>query len=86
PNDVECCVVEIPNSKKGASVAVALNRQIDHKAVLEALKLRLPALALPRHFIVFEELPKMGSGKIDFRRTAALVRERIEAGKHKRAK
>ena len=86
PNDVECCVVEIPNSKKGASVAVALNRQIDHKAVLEALKLRLPALALPRHFIVFEELPKMGSGKIDFRRTAALVREQIEAGKHKRAK
>lgn len=79
PEDVECCVVEIPDARRGASIAVALNHEVDRKIVLDKLARRLPALALPRHFFVFEELPKMGSGKVDFRRTAELVMVRISA-------
>ncbi|MFQ5994315.1 MAG: AMP-binding protein [Acidiferrobacterales bacterium] len=79
PDDVESCVVEVPDSKKGASIAVALTRDVDQRQTLGALRRRLPAIALPRHFVVFEELPKMGSGKIDFRQTAVLVMERLKA-------
>jgi acyl-[acyl-carrier-protein]-phospholipid O-acyltransferase/long-chain-fatty-acid--[acyl-carrier-protein] ligase len=33
----------------------------------------LPNIALPRQFVVIEELPKMGSGKIDFRSVTDMV-------------
>ena len=36
---------------------------------------QLPKIALPKQFIRFEELPKMGSGKIDFRTITEMVRE-----------
>ena len=37
----------------------------------------LPNLAIPKHFVVMEELPKMGSGKIDFRKVQELVIEKL---------
>jgi len=37
----------------------------------------LPNIALPKQFVVIEELPKMGSGKIDFRTVTAMVNEII---------
>ncbi|MFQ6021909.1 MAG: AMP-binding protein [Acidiferrobacterales bacterium] len=77
PDDIEYCVVEIPDAKKGASIAVALNRPIDEKKVLKQLTGSLSPLALPRRFFVFDELPKMGSGKVDFRRTTELVLARM---------
>ncbi len=82
PTEIECCVVDIPDAKKGASIAVALNAQIDRKRILGQLSERLPSLALPRHFVAFDELPKMGSGKIDFRRTAELVKAQLNARRH----
>ena len=37
----------------------------------------LPKIALPKIFIVIEELPKMGSGKIDFRTVTNIVRQKL---------
>ena len=34
---------------------------------------QLPNIALPKQFVVIEELPKMGSGKIDFRTVTDMV-------------
>jgi acyl-[acyl-carrier-protein]-phospholipid O-acyltransferase / long-chain-fatty-acid--[acyl-carrier-protein] ligase len=79
PDDAELCVVEIPDAKKGASIAVALDHEVDRKAVLDKLSQRLPPLALPRYFLVLDELPKMGSGKVDFRKTAELVMNRLKS-------
>jgi acyl-[acyl-carrier-protein]-phospholipid O-acyltransferase/long-chain-fatty-acid--[acyl-carrier-protein] ligase len=78
PDDAELCVVEIPDAKKGASIAVALDHDVDRKHVLDKLSQRLPPLALPRHFVVFDELPRMSSGKVDFRKTADLVMARLK--------
>jgi len=78
PDGTELCVVEIPDAKKGASIAVALDHEVDRKDVLDKLSQRLPPLALPRHFVVFDELPKMDSGKVDFRKTADLVLARLK--------
>jgi acyl-[acyl-carrier-protein]-phospholipid O-acyltransferase/long-chain-fatty-acid--[acyl-carrier-protein] ligase len=34
---------------------------------------QLPNLSLPKEFVVIEEFPKMGSGKIDFRSVTNMV-------------
>ncbi|MFQ5937267.1 MAG: AMP-binding protein [Acidiferrobacterales bacterium] len=79
PEDVEFCAVAVPDAKRGASIAIAVTKEIDEQAVLQALGEQLPALSLPRHFLVLDELPKMASGKVDFRRAQELVAARLNA-------
>ena len=68
PEDVSCCVVEIPHPTKGAEIAVAFSSENYNKLKLSLqLKLELPAIALPKRFFVLEEMPLSGNGKIDFR-------------------
>jgi acyl-[acyl-carrier-protein]-phospholipid O-acyltransferase/long-chain-fatty-acid--[acyl-carrier-protein] ligase len=74
PDDIECCVVEVPDARKGAMIAVALNGKLNEQKLADSLKKELPAIALPRKYLFFEELPKMGSGKIDFRTTTEMVK------------
>ncbi len=38
----------------------------------------LPNIALPKQFVVLEELPKMASGKIDFRKITDTVRDILQ--------
>ncbi len=80
PDDVSCCIVEIPDAIKGAQIVAAVTRQINEKPVLKKMTKHLPNLALPKRFIVIDELPKMGSGKIDFRSTTEIVRNYIHDG------
>ncbi|MFV1993679.1 MAG: AMP-binding protein [Acidiferrobacterales bacterium] len=77
PASCECCAVEIPDKRKGAIVGVAISEAIDETAVRNAISDLLPAIAMPRHFLVMEELPKMGSGKVDFRTTQTLFQEKL---------
>jgi len=78
PDDVACCVVEVPDSVRGAKIVVAITQKIDEKAILKKMAEELPNIALPKHFVVFDELPKMGSGKIDFRRITDMVRDSLQ--------
>jgi acyl-[acyl-carrier-protein]-phospholipid O-acyltransferase/long-chain-fatty-acid--[acyl-carrier-protein] ligase len=75
PEDVEVCVVELPDAKKGATIVAAITNAVDEHKLKSQLKRSLPPLAIPRQFLVIDELPKMGSGKIDFRTTTLLVHE-----------
>jgi len=75
PEEVEACVVELPDVKKGATIVAAITTAVDEHKLKSHLKRSLPPLAIPRQFVVIEELPKMGSGKIDFRTTTLLVHE-----------
>ncbi len=77
PEGVECCVVDVPDARKGAKIIAAVTEQINVKAVLKEMSKELPNIALPKEFLTVEELPKMGSGKIDFRKCAELVQERL---------
>ena len=43
--------------------------------MVKQLAEELPKIALPKEFQVIEELPKMGSGKIDFRKLTDMVKE-----------
>ncbi len=77
PEECECCVVELPDAMKGAKIVAAVTREVDKKQIQKELSAQLPNIAIPRLFIKLDELPKMGSGKIDFRQTTELVRKRL---------
>lgn len=75
PENVLCCVVEIPDSAKGARIVAVVTDDIDIKSTQKKMAEQLPKIALPKQFLVIEDLPKMGSGKIDFRSITEMVRE-----------
>jgi acyl-[acyl-carrier-protein]-phospholipid O-acyltransferase / long-chain-fatty-acid--[acyl-carrier-protein] ligase len=75
PPDFECCVVEIPDPLRGARIVAAVTQQVDEKALLKEMAEQLPKIALPSRFVVIPEMPKHGSGKIDFRTITEQVRE-----------
>ncbi len=77
PAGVSCCVVEVPDAKKGAKIVAAVTQEVDERSIIKALAKELPPIALPKQFVVLPEMPKMGSGKVDFRTVGRLVREAL---------
>ncbi len=79
PPDVDCCVVDIPDPKKGSRLAVAVNKKVKEKEIIRQLSKKLPSIAVPSKFVVFDELPKMGTGKVDFRTITEMVKKTLES-------
>jgi len=77
PEGVSCCIVEIPDEIKGATIVAAVTKDINKVAILRKMGNELPNIALPRQFFVIEELPMMGTGKIDFRSVTELVNDMV---------
>ncbi|WP_163337799.1 AMP-binding protein [Desulfopila sp. IMCC35008] len=77
PEDAHCCVVEIPDAMKGARIVAVTTEPLDQKSTIKKLAETLPAIAIPKTFLVMENLPKMGSGKIDFRAITELARKEL---------
>ncbi len=75
--DIDYCVVEVPDSLKGAKIVAAVTAKIDEKETLKRMAKKLPPIAMPKQFVVFSELPKMGSGKVDFRTITDMVRDKL---------
>jgi acyl-[acyl-carrier-protein]-phospholipid O-acyltransferase / long-chain-fatty-acid--[acyl-carrier-protein] ligase len=80
PEGVDCCIVEVPDSLKGAKIIATITEEIDEKETMKKLQAKLPPIALPKKFIVLPEMPKMGSGKIDFRTITDIVRRKTQNG------
>jgi acyl-[acyl-carrier-protein]-phospholipid O-acyltransferase/long-chain-fatty-acid--[acyl-carrier-protein] ligase len=78
PEGVSCCIVEIPDEIKGATIVAAVTKEINKVAILRKMGKELPNIALPRQFFVIEELPMMGTGKIDFRSVNELVNDMVD--------
>jgi acyl-[acyl-carrier-protein]-phospholipid O-acyltransferase/long-chain-fatty-acid--[acyl-carrier-protein] ligase len=77
---IQCCVVEVPDPVRGAKIVAVVTQAIDEKATLKKMSEHLPNISLPRQFVVLDDLPKMGSGKIDFRKITDVVRDMVQAG------
>jgi acyl-[acyl-carrier-protein]-phospholipid O-acyltransferase/long-chain-fatty-acid--[acyl-carrier-protein] ligase len=75
PVGVSCCVVEVSDEKKGASIVATVSIEINKAEILKKMGSELPNIALPKHFIVIKELPMMGTGKIDFRTVTRIVQD-----------
>lgn len=80
PETISCCIVEVADAIKGARIVGVVTQKVDEKTILKQMAGHLPAIALPKQMIVIEELPKMGSGKIDFRRVTEMVSDRLSKG------
>jgi acyl-[acyl-carrier-protein]-phospholipid O-acyltransferase/long-chain-fatty-acid--[acyl-carrier-protein] ligase len=81
PDGVTCCVVEVPDSLKGAKIVATVTKKVKEKELLKKMQTKLPPIALPRQFIVLSELPKLGSGKIDFRSVTEMARDKLKTAK-----
>lgn len=77
PDGVSCCVVEIPDSLKGARLVAAVTGKVNEKELIKKMGKSLPSIAIPNRFVVFDELPKMGTGKMDFRTITEMVRKKF---------
>ncbi len=81
PENVTCCVVDVPNQIKGSDVVAAVaTGDFDKHAVLKQLKKELPAIAVPKQFYVIEDIPMMASGKVNFREVEKICREKSNNG------
>ena len=85
PDEVDYCVVEVPDSLKGARIVVAITKAIDTDDVLRKLTKRLPNISLPRQFVLLNDLPKMGSGKVDFRTATDIVRDKLNKNNNRKS-
>jgi len=76
PEEVICCVVDVPNPTKGADVVAAVTTgEINKKKILKQMAKELPGIAVPKEFYVIEDIPMMGSGKVNFREVEKICRE-----------
>jgi acyl-[acyl-carrier-protein]-phospholipid O-acyltransferase/long-chain-fatty-acid--[acyl-carrier-protein] ligase len=82
-DDIDYCVVEVPDSLKGARIVVALTKEINTKEIINRLSGKLPKIAIPSQFVLINELPKMGSGKVDFRTVTDLVKKKLSRNNSK---
>ncbi|HNR69002.1 MAG TPA: AMP-binding protein [bacterium] len=78
PEGISCCVVEVPDSLKGARIVAAVTGKINEKEIVKQMSQKLPPLAMPKQFVIIPELPKMGSGKMDFRSITEMVRKMLQ--------
>jgi long-chain acyl-CoA synthetase len=68
PEVLECAVVGLSDPEWGERVTAFIvprqDRQIDPDSLKDYLKARLAAFKVPKEYIVVEELPKSGAGKV----------------------
>ncbi|MBC8526720.1 MAG: AMP-binding protein [Candidatus Cloacimonetes bacterium] len=76
PEDAVCCVVDVPNPKKGSDIVAAVTtKEINKKQIQKKMAKELPSIAIPKEFHVIEDIPIMPSGKVNFREVEKICRK-----------
>ncbi|HEX7486092.1 MAG TPA: AMP-binding protein [Vicinamibacterales bacterium] len=78
PDTVECGVVEVPDAVRGAKIVAAVTEKVDERTAVARLSESLPRIAVPKQFVVLPFLPKMPSGKVDYRALTEMVRDAVQ--------
>ncbi len=73
PDGVDCCVVDVPDSIKGARIVAVVTEKVQDRTLIQEMGKQLPKIAIPKTFMIIPDLPKMGTGKIDFRTITEMV-------------
>jgi acyl-[acyl-carrier-protein]-phospholipid O-acyltransferase/long-chain-fatty-acid--[acyl-carrier-protein] ligase len=79
PEGASCCVVEVMDEKKGSVIVATVSQDVNKTEILRKMMNDLPTIALPRLFVTIEQLPMMGTGKIDFRTVTGMVQKIISS-------
>ncbi len=78
PEGVSCCIVDLYDELKGSTIIATTTKEVNKTEILRKMMDVLPNIALPRQFLVIEDLPMMGTGKIDFRSVTKIVEKMME--------
>ena len=78
PEGVECCIVDVPDSLKGARLVAAVTEKVNEKEMIRKMGETLSPIEIPKTFFVIPEMPKLGSGKINFREISEIVRKKTK--------
>ncbi len=78
PKGIECCIVEVPDFKKGARLVAAVTEKVNEKEMIQKMGKLLAPIEIPKTFIIIPEMPKLGSGKINFREITETVQEKLK--------
>jgi acyl-[acyl-carrier-protein]-phospholipid O-acyltransferase / long-chain-fatty-acid--[acyl-carrier-protein] ligase len=81
PDGVDCCVVEVPDPIRGARIVAVVTRAVQTEVLQKKMLSELPRIAVPKDFIVVEEMPKMGSGKVNFRALSSIACSQLDDNK-----
>lgn len=66
PEDISCCVVEVPHTIKGAKLVATVTQQLDERKTLKKMSKHLPNIALPSQFVVYRRTLENGKWKDRF--------------------
>ncbi len=83
-NSLVCAVTGVRDKEKGERLVVLLAKDVDVEWLWEELNKRaLPKIWIPRKdsFIRVDEIPVLGTGKMDLRRIKEIAMERVKKGR-----
>jgi len=78
PAGVFCAAVEVPDVSRGSRIVAVVTEGVDERSVLREMSGTLPNIGLPKQFVVLPELPRMSSGKTDYRALTDMVRDILQ--------
>jgi acyl-[acyl-carrier-protein]-phospholipid O-acyltransferase/long-chain-fatty-acid--[acyl-carrier-protein] ligase len=79
--ELELVAISVPHPKKGESIIVLSNRELQQQALRkDLLEAGIGSLALPSAYFLVDDIPKLGSGKTDFGSAKKLALRLAEIG------
>ncbi len=80
--DNDCAVVGIRDDKRGSRIIAFVTCEKESIPAIKAeLRKTLPQISIPKEFRVIQEIPKLGSGKSDFRKLIKIAETKASAQK-----
>jgi len=74
PDSISGAVVEVADLVRGSKIIAVVTEGIDNRNVLRRMGGELPKIAVPQQVVIVPELPRMPSGKLDYRSLTDTVR------------
>lgn len=74
PDGVGCAVVDLADLVRGSRIVAVVTEGVDNRDVLRRMAAELPHIAVPDQVVIVPELPRMASGKLDYRALTDTVR------------
>ncbi len=78
PRGVECCVVDLPDDRRGAAIVAVVTGDVDARETARRMAEELPRIAVPKAFVRVDSLPTLSSSKTDFRAVRELAAHHVE--------
>ncbi|HPC98534.1 MAG TPA: hypothetical protein PL040_06130, partial [Bacteroidales bacterium] len=60
-------------------IVATVSKEVNKTEILRKMMNELPSIALPRLFVVINDLPMMSTGKIDFRTVTRMVQDIVRS-------